>query len=947
MAVVGYWLVIDGFPRALGTKDLPTVTTYYPTDEAPVGLSHTPGRLAWPTGSIDEQIEPVTGALRAGSMTFTLVDDPADPVLDQYLSLDPRRITTATVASSITSTDTSITLNATVPSAITGLSYPAVVWIDEEAILCSGYAANVLTVTTRGYYGTRASAHRVDTELGQYPEVWGTFPFGVGRRVVLYAVDDSDLASATAVWRGYLRAPRLAREGAAYELPCEHLSTWEMQRPAGGLTYTTRLRGYNSKAANFGFRIPNGYSGLDGRQIVATHIGYIDRSNGASLGVTRASIDDFLQWSRDTLSTRLNGTTLNGETKTAQTDVNVRIDRVGLNVYFECGAGTTGAGVISAQEVFQPSLVVGLFDRDTTADAIYRGTLLAPVYRGSMTIQFPPCALFGRSDIDQSIPVERLDGLPSTFDRATVYGDGPFATRIHAVLSAQADDSTRLLIVPTSSTSNDSTIGGGPSVTGKMRYLARGTSVVSSDRQYKIKQHLGVNSNGYSIYRDTGAVGCYIDAPLKLSYSQWVTTDHWVYGLKRALEDTNVSTGSDSRNWDWTEASVVANLTAGDLSSREWFLDGTRSVKDLLGDTLTLDGCALSTGPYGRLKIVPVQPSRQHWGTTDFAQEIDCVPSSTRTNIVYGTKPGWSALADALTNVVTLSTDTVEGVTIRDVRSFQRYGQRSSLDLKIDGIPLDRRNGEDPRAIAQRLLQRITGIWSEPVFQVTLSIPAVDKSGNALWYGNTTRALYPGRFVLLRNAYNVPDGTGSRNLDLRGVFLAGRRVNLSNNTIDLTLWLLRECYAYTPCVKAASIVAATGVVTADVRYVKKGSNQSTDYSGGYRSASADTGALGKGGVGGFGAGDKVRLITRDSTSPSQETYTVGSVDTTNGTITMTTAIATAPYNWPTLASSGWVDVIDATFTTTPNNGYYAWVGDGTAAEGVIGAGSTQSREFAP
>jgi hypothetical protein len=62
---------------------------------------------------------------------------------------------------------------------------------------------------------------------------------------------------------------------------------------------------------------------------------------------------------------------------------------------------------------------------------------------------------------------------------------------------------------------------------------------------------------------------------------------------------------------------------------------------------------------------------------------------------------------------------------------------------------------------------------------------------------------------------------------------------------------------------------------------------------------------------------------------------------------MTTAIATAPYNWPTLASSGWVDVIDATFTTTPNNTYFAWVGDGTAAEGVIGASSTQSREFAP
>lgn len=934
MAVVGYWLVIDGFPRALGTKDLPTVTTYYPTDEAPVGLSHTPGRLAWPTGSIDEQIEPVTGALRAGSMTFTLVDDPADPVLDQYLSLDPRRITTATVASSITSTSTSITLNATVPSSITGLSYPAVVWIDEEAILCSGYAANVLTVTTRGYYGTRASAHRVDTELGQYPEVWGTFPFGVGRRVVLYAVDDSDLASATAVWRGYLRAPRLAREGAAYELPCEHLSTWEMQRPAGGLTYTTRLRGFNTRACHFRFHIPESYGGQDGEGFVSSWHVWASGGFDGPYGSTWAHLDDFLQWSRDTLATRLAGTQINGAgpSKGAQGAVSVRIDRVGNTVTFECGSNATGATILT----WQPSVSIRMFGQVTEAAAPSR---TSNIHRGSIVMQFPQVALRTTTISPRALPVERLDGLPTTFDGATTYGDGIFATRIRPVLSAPYDDSTRLLLLPESSSTNDATVGGGPAITCTGRYISsRGGGAVASGLQRKLLVDAGYSEAGYAIRRDIGNTESWIDKPLKLAYTQWVTTDHWIYGIKRALQDANVSTGSDSRNWDWAEASAVAELTAGDLSSREWFLDGTRTIKDLLGDTLTLDGCALSTGPYGRLKIVPVQPSRQHWGTTDFAQEIDCVPSSTRTNIVNGCKPGWSTLADALTNVVTLATDTVEGVTVQDVRSFQRYGQRSKLELKVDGVPLDRRSGEDPRAIAQRLLQRITGIWSEPVFQVTLTIPAVDKSGNALWYGDTTRALYPGRFVVLRNAFNVPDGTGSRSLDLRGVFVAGRRVNLSNNTIDLTLWLLRECYAYTPAVKAYSVVALTGVVTAATGYVRKDHMDATDYAGG---------ELGVGGVAGFEAGDKVRLITRDSTSPVQETYTVGSVDSVAGTITMTTAIATAPYNWPTLASGGWVDVIPATFTTTPNQTYHAWVGDGTAAEGVIGASSTQSREFAP
>ena len=418
-----------------------------------------------------------------------------------------------------------------------------------------------------------------------------------------------------------------------------------------------------------------------------------------------------------------------------------------------------------------------------------------------------------------------------------------------------------------------------------------------------------------------------------------MTTDHWVYGLKRALEDDDVSSGSDARNWEWSYADSVARATAGDLSSREWFLDGARTVRDLLGDTLTLDGCALSTGPYGQLRIVPVRPALQHRPDGEFAAEIDCAPvpgiGTTRVPIVKGSKPAWSALADALTNVVTLATDALD-VTVRDVRSFQRYGQRASLDLKIEGLPLDRRTGEDPRAIAQRVLQRITGLWSEPVFQVVVTIPASDRSGNPLGYG--TSGIYPGSYVILRNGYNVPDGDGERGLDLRGVFVAGRRWNLSAHTLELTCWLLREVWAYTPAIKVASINAASGIVTADTEYVRRGHMDATDYAGG---------TLGTGGVGGFAAGDKVRLITRDSTSPSQETYTVQSVNEIAGTITMTTAIATVPYNWPALASSGWVDLIDSTFTTTPNNTFYAWVGDGSAAEGVIGASTTQSREFAP
>lgn len=243
--IAGFWLQIDGFPRLLGTKDLPGLvpSTFEPSDDASTGTGAMSGRLDWPSG-FDERIEPVTGAMRASGMTFRVVDDPEDPVFDQYLSRNPRRIVRGTVASSITATDTEIPLNATVPSSITGLSYPAVVWIDEEAILVDSYAADTLSNCTRGYLGTRAAPHVVDSELGAYPEVWPTFPWSTGRRVILWAVESSDFETAVALWRGYLRAPRLdPTNGAAYLLECEALSTWELQRPLGGSVHSTRLRG--------------------------------------------------------------------------------------------------------------------------------------------------------------------------------------------------------------------------------------------------------------------------------------------------------------------------------------------------------------------------------------------------------------------------------------------------------------------------------------------------------------------------------------------------------------------------------------------------------------------------------------------------------------------------------------------------------------------------------
>ena len=124
--------------------------------------------------------------------------------------------------------------------------------IGTEAIRCQSRSGNTITVASggRGYLGTRAAAHVVDTAMLAQPAVYGALQRFDKRRCVLYRVSDS--GACTAVWRGHVtNGPRLStRDQASIELQAEHV--WSRYKSAvlGRPDAACTLRGFNMSGIN-------------------------------------------------------------------------------------------------------------------------------------------------------------------------------------------------------------------------------------------------------------------------------------------------------------------------------------------------------------------------------------------------------------------------------------------------------------------------------------------------------------------------------------------------------------------------------------------------------------------------------------------------------------------------------------------------------------------------
>lgn len=625
---------------------------------------------------------------------------------------------------------------------------------------------------------------------------------------------------------------------------------------------------------------------VDGAEAITT-VGTSFRSTASYDALVFTTIDQLIAWSAAKLARDLAA----GTGATSITAAQVDIQRLGASRRVRMRVNTTGAVNDTMMAV------VRVFREDTEGSVAKKNPQFSEV-----EVDLPSAAIvlpnvYTSSSLPR-IPLTSVAGLAATTASPAPYTDGPHSATAHTALLGDAGDDRRLVLLPESSDANDGTIGG-PAIRARWRYVDAIT--------------------GRTIAAPFGRKLTPIDSAVTLTLGSVVNTTHWALGLRAIINDTDhVKAGLDARNFDTDTLSATARITESDLSARRWLLSGDVTFGDIAIGTLAIEGCCPAIRGDGKVGFVAVRaPTPTETVTATF----------TNASFVVGERALWE---DAPSGIV--GTAAVEigksKVTVNDTRTIGRYGQGRVPSFKVIGLDY---SGDvtDARLVASRALSRVVQVFGEPAPVVKWTTPLA----------TFIDAAYCGDIVAVTDA-TTPSGTGTRGNTLRRCQVIAREINLARGTIAWEALALPVAYGYAPCVRVASISGA--VVTADYQYVLEGGGSATDYAG------TTTGAAGNRGVTKFVAGDKVKLLLRNSTTYTDEPLTVLSVNGGSGTITMTASVPTVPTDWVTLAGSGMVDLVydgyeTASIQTAQKS--YAVVGNNNAVWGGIGSSGDKSRRW--
>ena len=177
---------VDDADRCIGRHGDPLRNTDWPADATLLESYLEPTVI-----DFTERTSSIEGDLRVGPIDLVVHDRritagilTAKRPITWLGTRTPTAVGYTALAASVLKDDMTIT----VASIVELGSFPRVLYIDEEAILCSGAVGAVITVTTRGYYGTASRAHLVDLTSSSTPIVFKDFPTFYGRKAVVWII---------------------------------------------------------------------------------------------------------------------------------------------------------------------------------------------------------------------------------------------------------------------------------------------------------------------------------------------------------------------------------------------------------------------------------------------------------------------------------------------------------------------------------------------------------------------------------------------------------------------------------------------------------------------------------------------------------------------------------------------------------------------------------------
>lgn len=673
---VSYALTIDGCPYAAGSAGAPASITSSDGDW-PAGVVVLPGalahealaRLSW-----SEDVRPTTGELSVGSISLALEDKiPSSGmhsgvrVWSLLFARRTRSINSAQLASpGITSTDTSIVV-AYDPGFSTGSQ---IIWIDREAILCSGYNAGTKTfsITSRGYLGTRAAAHLTDEANAFAPLAWDEFPNPQRRRSILWMVEDG---VATPVWRGYVgRAPRLSSDGARWELQLEHAWTVQAARSLGPARTSTRIVGFQ----------PNSF------KVELTQTGFA----GATINrfeVRRERLSDVwpesLERLASLLSTELNpmlalsSPAVVGYVRLSVSDGRLRAEsNVDVRHQLVVGPRVT-------MPVLLPDLAYG------SDQSVERAT---GVFSAIATMGYP-CSAHNFIAIGEGneVTLDSVEGIPTT-GLVTSSTDGATTTRVQWALQTR-DPAAPFHLALTAVDATTRRVSG-RAVAGFAAQGGPGTTTLATRNNYLLTE------------------------PTDADLITRVESSHWLYALRRgALSPLyGIDDQADPRDWDWDNASAVVGATGGEYStSRVWIFDGSAKLGDFVKDAVRLDACALGLSG-SRLSFGLLDPPLEHEPS---AYSIDLTAGEG----IHRSVSGYTTQPDGVVNVARITREDAPSLTVNNQQSIALYGLSQPLEVEAKGAVASTVAGLSPFELARGPLSRALGLWGEPTELLSVDAP--------------------------------------------------------------------------------------------------------------------------------------------------------------------------------------------------------------------------------